>query len=156
MDRMFQFQRLGWNDRADRRSGGITDSESHISSVVAFWGIRKKVLESCQMSWCNKRSSRKLGQQCINGSHMECRYKLLQFREQDADQSGNGSLQPGTFLNFVETVSCKRLQLFVMVWCVRVGLEWPIGKQHHSNRSSIDFIRFRLSKALTFSVKICM
>lgn len=55
----------------------------------------------------------------------------------------------------LEKVSLKSLKNGV-VGCTCIGLECLISHKHFSNGAGIDFIRFRLSKALTFSVKICM
>ena len=38
--------------------------------------------------------------------NVQRRHKLFQFREQDADEPGNGLPQPGPLLNFLKTVSC--------------------------------------------------
>ena len=89
-DCVLQFQGLGRHSGANGASGGIADLHGHIPPIAAFRGICQQGVQSGQMHSGNLLGPWEFRQQRINRHHVKCWRQLLQFREQDAHQPGNG------------------------------------------------------------------
>ena len=65
---------------------------------------KQKTGQVCEMAGSDLLCTWQFHQQRIDGSDMECRDELFQFREEDIDQTGNRCFQPGTILNLGKSV----------------------------------------------------